>query len=365
MSHEVETMAYANETPWHGLGHKVDDCLSPSEILQAAQLGWTIRKVPMSAVDTELGIDLLSNKHHMLVRDNGDLNIETVDGETLPRFMDLGVCGPDYTPFQNEEVFDFFNKFTKAGQMKMETAGSLKGGQHVWALAKIDSDFELAGGDKVGGYLLLNNPHIWGKAATAMLTPIRVVCNNTLTWALQDGGTKSFRMPHMNAFSNYAKAAEEALGLAGQKMGEFKEAAEFLSTKRMHTDTMHEYLMRVFMPKQHAAIANDNVQADGTLLNQMAEASGSTLDKVIAETISNTELTRNAVMAEEAIMTSPGAGMDSARGTFWGGFNGVTYAVDHKIGRDTDTKLEQAWFGKRAALKRNALDIALDMARAA
>ena len=358
MAHEVETMAYAGETPWHGLGFNVADCLSPEEILKAAQLDWSIIKTPMHAVNPELGIDLVSAKHSMLVRDNGPNPITTVDGNELPRFMDLGVCGPDYTPFQNAEVFDFFTKFVDAGQMKMETAGSLRGGQNVWALAKIEYNFGLPGDDEVKGYLLLSNPHVWGKAATAMVTPIRVVCNNTLTWALKQGSDQSFRMAHHNNFEHYVDDAEEALGLATERMDTFKEAAEFLSTKRLHTDKMHEYLIRVFDPKTVTELEADRLKLD-------ADNDDSAAMRIFQDALANTELSRNAILAEEAIMTSPGADMDSARGTFWGGFNGVTYVVDHVIGRERDTALEQAWFGNRAALKRRALDTALEMANAA
>ena len=75
----------------------------------------------------------------------------------------LSHCGDDYVPIQNDQIFDFFKKFTEAGHMKMETAGSLRGGSEIWGLAKIAADFELAGGDEVKGYLLINQPHVAGK----------------------------------------------------------------------------------------------------------------------------------------------------------------------------------------------------------
>ena len=84
----------------------------------------------------------------------------------------------------------------------METAGSLKDGGEIWGLAKIADDFDLAGDDQIKGYLLINQPHIVGRSMTIKLTPIRVVCNNTLTFALQQGGTASFRMPHVKEFGD-------------------------------------------------------------------------------------------------------------------------------------------------------------------
>jgi len=117
MSHEVETMAYANETPWHGLGTPVADNLTPAQMLNAAGLNWQVKKKAL--VVDELDHTLTS--HYALVRDT-DNKI-------------LGVCGSDYTPTQNQDVFEFFDKFCKAGDMKMETAGSLHGGKIVWGLA--------------------------------------------------------------------------------------------------------------------------------------------------------------------------------------------------------------------------------------
>ena len=110
MSHEVETMAYANETPWHGLGTPVADNLTPAQMLEAAGLNWQVKKKAL-VVDE---LDHVLSSHYALVRDT-DSKI-------------LGVCGSDYNPTQNQEVFEFFDKFCKAGDMKMETAGSLHGG---------------------------------------------------------------------------------------------------------------------------------------------------------------------------------------------------------------------------------------------
>lgn len=344
MAHQVETMAYANETPWHGLGTQVSDCLTPEEILKEAKLDWSISKTPIFA-ETPDKKKLEVDKRFMLLRDNHDLNIVTAEGVELPRYMSLGVCGPAYTPFQNEDVFRFFDKFTKAGQMKMETAGSLRDGQYVWALAKLNNDFELEGEDLIQSYLLMANPHIWGKAATAMLTPIRVVCHNTITFALDAANKQNaFRMPHMNEFQSYEKEAEKALAISNHQMKNFREASELLSKTRMKTDAMKEYLARVFMPGEFtqtiANVSNENV----------------------AE---NLELSRNAEMAEKAIMLSPGSRTKSAVGTFWGGFNGVTYIVDHQIGHNQNSRLEQAWFGDRANLKRRAFETAIEMAKAA
>ena len=165
MAHLVETMAYAGAVPWHGLGVPVEANLTPKEMMQAADLDWTVSKRPVYTLNeceghNEVGV-MPVDGHHFITRDS-DNSI-------------LSHCGDDYVPIQNEEIFDFFKKFTEAGHMTMETAGSLRSGSEVWGLAKISADFQLAGGDEVKGYLLINQPHVAGHAMAIRFTPLRDV----------------------------------------------------------------------------------------------------------------------------------------------------------------------------------------------
>ena len=146
MAHAVETMAYAGELPWHGLGVKVADDLTPREMQEAAGLDWSVEKLPM-------------------VAKAGNEEIRIPTQQALVRSTDkkvLSVIGQNWEPVQNDEAFDFFVDFVKQGNMQMHTAGSLQDGKMVWALAKVDDDFELFNGDKVESYLLFSNPHQYG-----------------------------------------------------------------------------------------------------------------------------------------------------------------------------------------------------------
>ena len=138
MAHAVETMAYAGELPWHGLGVKVADSLTPREMQEAAGLDWSVEKLPM-------------------VAKSGNEEIRIPSQQALVRSTDqkvLSVIGQNWEPVQNDEAFDFFVDFVKQGNMQMHTAGSLQDGKMVWALAKVDDDFELFNGDKIESYLL-------------------------------------------------------------------------------------------------------------------------------------------------------------------------------------------------------------------
>ena len=339
MAHEVETMAYAGQVPWHGLGKQVDNTMSPDEMLKAAQIDWTVSKRPAYTIDKpncwnivdptgEAGF-LRCPDNHFLVRDS-DNKI-------------LSPCGEGYVPFQNSEVMDFFKKFTEAGAMTMETAGSLKDGKDIWGLAKLKDEFALAGGDEVKGYLLLNNSHQVGKAMTIMFTPIRVVCNNTLTMALNNDGNR-FRVLHLQMFDEeIQKAAEDALGISGQQMTHFKEQSEFLANKRAKEFDIDNFIAELFQPN---------------LLIERAKASNPDTLPALREEFKNT-----AELVHEAVENSPGHNLASAKGTWWGAVNAVTYVVDHqKKSLAEGNALHSAWFGSGANTKRKALTKAVEYA---
>ena len=341
MAHEVETMAYAGKVPWHGLGRQVSKDMSPDEMLVAAQLDWTVSKRQAFTIDkpncwniidpTGEANFLRCDDHHYIVRDSDN----TV----------LSHCKESYVPFQNKEVMSFFKKFTEAGHMKMETAGSLKDGKEIWGLAKLTDTFKLAGDDQVEGYLLLNNSHSVGKAMTIMFTPIRVVCNNTLTMALNNKGN-SFRIPHLQMFDEeIIQTAELALGISSSHMKNFQEQSEFLARKKAKVKDVDNFIAELFQP---------------SLLIQQGKTG------VIGSDNMRDQFNTTAELVSDAIFTSPGANMSSAKGTWWGVLNGVTYVMDHqKRSTAEGNALHSAWFGSGANTKRKALNKAIEYAKAA
>lgn len=319
MAHMIEEidgkaqMAWSGEVPWHGLGTKVPADLTPEQMMEAAGLDWGVELVPAYA---NVAGKNVSVGRSALVRDR-DNKI-------------LDVVSDDWKPMQNADAFEFFTDFIAAGEMEMHTAGSLKGGQLVWALAKVNESFELFGGDQVDGYLLFTNPHQYGKSIDVRFTPIRVVCNNTLTLSLNSASQNMVKVSHRREF--IADEVKETLGIAKEKLESYKEMAAFLGSKRYTNENIVEYYKRVF-----------------PLLTSKEEKSN--------------ELSRNAKLALEVINNQPGA--NYAEGTFWSAFNSVTYITDHLIGRSADTRLTSAWYGANKNLKVKALDTALEMANAA
>ena len=319
MSHELEMingvaqMAYAGETPWHGLGVKVSNDLTPDQMLQAAGLDWSVEKVPAFVNIDGKQVDI---GRSALVR-NTDSRI-------------LDIVSEDWNPCQNTEAFEFFNDFVAAGDMEMHTAGSLKDGEIVWALAKVKDSFELFNGrDQVDAYLHFTNPHKYGQSIDVRFTPIRVVCNNTLTLSLNMKSKNMVKVSHARQFDG--DMVKEALGVAKEKLDKYKEMAQYLSQKRFNDENIVDYFKRVF-----------------PVVTNKPEA--------------QKEISLNARTALEAIHTQPGA--ELGEGTWWQAFNAVTYMTDHVMGRTADNRLHSAWYGPNKNLKTKALQTAVEMADA-
>ena len=320
--HELEfvngeaSMAYAGEVPWHGYGFKVSNDLTPEQMLKAAKLDWTVDPIDLFA---EVGDQRLATGHRALVRSS--------DNKVLDVITD------DWNPNQNIDAFNFFNDFVGAGEMSMETAGSLKGGKIVWALAKLNESFELFGGkDRVDGYLHFTNPHQYGASIDVRFTPIRVVCNNTLTLSLNMKSKSAVKVSHRREFN--ADEVKEALGIAKHKLDQYKEMAEFLSQKRYTNENIVEYFQRVF-----------------PVLTQKADP--------------KKDLSKSATRAVEIVKFDQQPGAQFGKGSYWELFNCTTFMLDHEIGRSVDSRLTSAWYGAGKNLKVKALETAVEMASAA
>ena len=329
MAHQVETMAYAGETPWHGLGTKVSNDLSVDEMLKQSGLDWKVEALPVVGI-TATGEQIKSD-HKMLVRDT--------DKKQLTMITDK------WNPVQNQEAFDFFREFTDTGSMEMHTAGSLQGGRWVWVLAKVSESFELFGGDKVDSYLLFSNPHIYGRGVEIRFTPTRVVCNNTLNLSLGSSTDNKVRLNHRSEFD--ADMVKETLGIAKEKMAKYKEMAKFLGSKSYKKEIVAEYMKDVF-PGYAKPAHWSEIDSPKTLSDAQVASLG---------------LSRNAQGALDILETQPGA--NYAPGSWWNAYNAVTYMTDHVIGRNQESRLTSSWYGLNKSVKVKALEKAVKLAEVA
>lgn len=316
MSHNVETMAYTNEVPWHGLGEHVHGKMSVDQMLKAAKLNWTVER------------------RKMFIQGKSINDVEVENFAALVRSSDnsvLDVVGSRYIPAQNKQVFSFFNEYVKAGKATMETMGSLQKGRIVWGLAALGTKFALKNNDVVKGYLLLVNYHQQGKANLAKFVSTRVVCNNTLTLSLAEGGNE-FRMNHRNEFDEaMINKAKETLGIARDQLGEFEKNARLLQKLNISRNDAIKIL---------APIYQDQTEVKD-IIKDFEENASTSLKRVM-----------------DVLEKAPGAQPDNG----WGVLNAVTYVSDHLASRSADKRLTNAWLGKTARHKEQVLKDLLEMA---
>lgn len=331
----VAAMAYAENDglPWHGLGVPMKEDATPEEMMIAAQLDWEVEK--RDVFYKEGGKYRKAGKRQALVRSH--------DG----KYMDI--VSDDWVPVQNREAFEFFHNYVEAGGMTMNTAGSLKDGQVIWGLAKVNESFSLFGGkDAVDSYLLLSNPHNYGRGVDIRFTPIRVVCNNTLTMAMGSKATLGISLNHRAAFD--PEKVQVVLAEAHEKLGTYKEMAEFLGSKRYTQEKVLEYFSKVF-PKTSPTMTKGKVISFSEMMSRIKSG-----EKV-------KEVSRNAAMAVEVLETQPGA--EYGEGTWWSAVNAVTFMTNHVLGHSADTRLQSAWFGVNKDRAMSAMGLALEYAEAA
>jgi phage/plasmid-like protein (TIGR03299 family) len=213
----------------------------------------------------------------------------------------------------------------------MHTAGSLADGKIVWALAKVNESFDVLGEDRVDSYLLFSNPHQYGKSLNVRFTPIRVVCNNTLTLSLNSSSKNEVKLNHRREFN--PSMVKEQMGIAHEKFALYRDMAKFLAKKPAKTGDLIQYFNNVFPVAGNKAVGTYE------------------------------DLSRTAKQAYDVLETQPGA--DFAMGSWWNAINAVTYLTDHELGRSADTRMQSAWFGANQTKKVRALNLAVEMAEAA
>lgn len=220
MSANVETMFYVRETPWHGLGTKVNEAPDSRTALTAAGLDWEVLQESIHMAD---GKPIGGYK----------VNVRNTDRRVL------GVVSDRYKIVQNREAFAFTDALLGEG-VRYETAGSLQEGKKVWLLAKLPHEYIISG-DRISPYLVFFNSHDGSGAIKAALTPIRVVCQNTLNLALSSA-KRSWSMIHTGDIRGKIEEARDTLLLAETYMDSLGKAFEELRGKKLTEKQVKEYI---------------------------------------------------------------------------------------------------------------------------
>jgi len=316
--HLVESMAYVGQTPWHGLGNELAH-YQPLEVwAHQAGMHWQIEAgdVRYIAQDDHLG------------------SIHAFPGQKVLYRSDtkapLSVVSDRFQVVQPAEILEFYRDLTEAGGYELETAGVLKGGRTLWALARTGQKAVLKGRDEVKGYLLLATACDGSLATTAQFTSVRVVCNNTLAIALGDGAG-AVKVSHRTTFD--PEAVKRQLGIAVSCWDSFMARMKALADCKVKESTAEAFMRRVlsYPTTSHEAPSATSLRALKGVQN-LYQGHGM------------------------------GAEFASSAGTAWGLLGAVTEYVDHhRRARSTDHRLDAAWFGQGAIIKQRAWDEALKL----
>jgi len=314
-------IAYVNATPWHGLGQVLTPDSTIEQWTQEAGLGYTVLE---SAV--EYSTPAVSG--HQVWPDRKVLHRSDTGAP-------LAVVSKDYRTVQPAEVMGFFQKLLDLGGFQMETAGALSQGRRVWALASVGEGAEVVSGDVVKPYLLLGTSYDGTMATIAKFTAIRVVCNNTITPAVNStsdeinkGYIKSaVRVLHSERFD--ADAVRLQLGIVANQFERFIVESRQLARQHMVFNEADLFVKELLKPYHTGKLDITDTKA---------------YKRVI-------ELWQGRTIGADILRAA------HANGSRWGMLNAVTQLVDHERGRSDNTRLESAWFGTGSAIKNRALEL--------
>ena len=325
------SMMFYGEEPWHGLGTKLERPATAAEAIEAARLDWTVSKVPLEA--RVQGRHLPVPRKYAIIRD--DLTFDD-----LPLFRDedsedqspvLGIVGEQYTPLQNVDAFTFFDPIVGEKAAIYHTAGVIGNGERIWILAKLPDDIRVAGDDITEKYLLLSNSHDGNSAVNVKLTPIRVVCQNTLSQALRQG--PSISIIHTPSLPARLQQANQLLGIVRIHYVKLEEAYQKMAARSVSAAELKTYLREVFPePKEP-----ENERGKQRAADFRAQA-----ERLFAEGTGN---------------SVPGV-----NGTLWAAYNGVVEFVDYGLpGGGRGGRLNSIWFGEGHYIKARAYDRAVSL----
>jgi phage/plasmid-like protein (TIGR03299 family) len=307
-------MAYVGALPWHRLGTALDeaDLYDWPSASRKAGLDWEVELVPLVTADTQAHVT------HRAVRRRSDARV-------------LGVVGPRYAPLQNTDAFAWFQPFLDAREAALHTAGSLRQGSRIWVLAKLNRDpLVIAEGDTVEKFILLSHGHDGSLAVRCGFTPVRVVCQNTLSMAHGSDASRLIRLKHTKDVLGNLANVREVMNLANQEFEATAEQYRRLARRSISQADLRKYVRRVLK-------VEDDQEAGSRLRNLIGQVVG---------------------LAE----TGRGNNLPSIRGTYWSAYNGVSEWLTYRRGRSDDSRLNSLWFGDSALTNRHALGVALDMA---
>jgi len=304
-------IVYAGETPWHRLGVKVEKAFDAKTALEQGGLDFTIEKTKIACADTRA---VIPDRFAIRRTDTKDV---------------LGIVTGFYQPLQNRDAFAFFDGIFGKDKARYEVAGALGKGERVWLLAKLPGDFSIIGEDTLDKYLLLTNGHDTSEAVRARFTPIRVVCQNTLSAALS-GVQSEVRVQHIGDVKGKLEIAGKLLKSAGIYYSEIQTVFRGFVRKQLNEKAVRGYALRV--------LAGDNSKEE-----DLSPVGRKSLDRIV-----------------ELHDGGRGSNLRGVRGTLWGAYNAVGEHVDHDRVKQSVGFIEH---GRGLEIKQRAFNVACELSK--
>lgn len=308
---EKDTMFSVGERPWHGLGTVLKSAPTIQEAIVTAGLDWDVELQPLQTITQ---IDLEGHRGVIRTDDNSC----------------LGVVSSGYKVLQNKDAFKFFEPFVEEELATLETAGSLFNGKRVFILAKLNSEnMVIDDNDTVEKYILLSNSHDGSQAVRVGFTPIRVVCNNTLTFAETSNKSQLIKIHHSGNVTQTLKEVIKTFDLVNQQFLATEEQYKYLATLPVNSEDLKNYVRVVFSTKKlEEQIANNDKEAIENFRKKLLNTVEAQFEK---------EDKKNA----------------------WTMYNSVNWYFNHEKGRSLETRYNSLWFADSKRIDKKAFEAAM------
>tara|TARA_R110002153_G_scaffold566_3_gene2705 strand:+ start:550 stop:1590 length:1041 start_codon:yes stop_codon:yes gene_type:complete len=312
--------AWAGNTPWHRLGTKTDGLMTSQEALKKAHLDWQVEKLPLRYVDTN-GLVSTVPETYGVFRNDGE--------KYVPLTRNGKAVGKVWKAWQNVDALSFIDELFQTHEGKIEVCGALGNGERVWVLARMPNNIVLDGVDTINQFLLISNCHDGTGSVVIMLTPIRVVCQNTLNMALQSGSDFIWRIRHTGKKDTHLQKVLEIFAEANESFFAWGEQAAQLLDIEMSLDEAKEYFIDTLQLKRNKETDNLATRGQG-MLNKCV-----------------------------ALLAGENNKVGDMEGTAWAAYNAVTEYIDHhatelRNGDKSIKRMESALFGPLARRKQAA-----------
>lgn len=325
MAHNLEirngkaSFAAKGEKAWHGLGTYVQNAMTAEEAIQLAHMDWEVEKKP---IHIKVGEEF---KHV----EGFAANTRTDTGDVL------GVVTDSYVAVQNRECFSFFDSVIDRGEAIYETAGVLGKGERIFLTAKLPEDI-LVKGERIENYILLTNCHNGMRSLQAGFTSIRVVCNNTLTAALQ-GLKNNIKLRHTTNIKSMLAESAEIMGIGSKYTQELNEAFNTMAGFKINDAQLRKYIETVMSPAKEQLTKAEKAEFSKQFTNTV----DSIMEFALGHDTQNTE---------------------AARGTVWGAYNSISGYFGHvKEHKSNDARMNDLMFGGADQRIKSAFALSVDV----